>query len=148
MKIYISYSETQTGGEKLDPNDRWSSRTKTIRDYRLRQACLVRPENDWYVHEFDLKCKEAPEDIYTVVVRYASGDSFGTSTGNGCVEGVYLTKKEAMKVAKDIEDDTYKSKNRTGHCQWNGYFERFESVETYVMRLRKTPKDKDPIRID
>jgi hypothetical protein len=115
MKIYIEYKEKRSGGEAEDESDRWSSRADTNIDYKLVNAYLQKPESCWYFEEFDVECEETPKDIYAVVVRYQDGDTFGTSYGNGCIEGVYLDEDTALKVVEFIENDTYKEK----YARWN-----------------------------
>lgn len=148
MKVYITYKESSTGGDAIDPDDRWSSHTDIHYEFQLVQACLVKSDDAWYCEEFDINVEEPPHEVFVVAVRYESGSTFGRSYGNGCIEGVYVNKDEAMKIAKSIEEDTY-SPAKKGYCTWKGYFERLESVDCFVMRLRKSPKDpKEPIRID
>lgn len=68
------------------------------------------------------------DNMYLVVVRYSSGNTFGHSTGHAYVEGVYDTKESANLVAAMIEAESYSSK---GYLPWQGYFESLEGVEIH-----------------
>ena len=147
MKVYITYESYGGGGEKIDPGDHWSSRNHTIIEYNLKYACLVKPES-WYFEERELDCEEPPRDVYVVLVRYSDGDTFGSSTGNGYIEGVYANKSQAMKVVESIRNDTYIGKGKRGYVLWKGFFNELELVRCYVMKLRKKPNgSNEPIRI-
>lgn len=162
MKIYVTYEESSSGGEDLDPEAKWSDRADTIIEYNLTGASLIKPDS-WYFQEFELDYIEKPVDVFVVLVRYSDGDTFGQSLGHGHIDGVYLTKEEAQTAVKLIEEDELSFQNKIGgpyissslrggpykHKPWKSYFAGFESVQCYVMKLRETPiNSKEPIRID
>ena len=151
MKVFITYDESSSGGEDLNPEEEWSSRADRIYDFRLVRASLERTTKSWYSEEFEIDSEIRPQDVFVVLVRYSSGDTFGSSYGHGHIEGVYFDKDKAMEVAETIENGTYNKKgfNKRGYTVWEGYFESLESAQCYVMRLHDTDKSsKDPIRID
>jgi len=77
--------------------------------------------------DFDLFSLEV---IFWVVVRYTTGDTFGTSSGNWEKIGCYNNLKEAREVKKSIEDGTYE-----GYKCWDGYFEELEDIEINILEL-------------
>lgn len=151
MKVYIEYRDYSTGGDAIEPEERWSSRTDTIHDYSLVRASVTKPEQSYYYEECELDCDERPKDVYVVLVKYSSGDTFGNSYGHGHIEGVYVSKTRAMDIAESIRNGTYKkdSKEKYVYRPWEGYFEGLEEVGCFVMTLRDSPKDPhEPTRID
>ena len=70
-------------------------------------------------------------EVYVVIVRYTTGDSFGITHGAWCVEGVYAEKDEANKVYKSILDNTYE-----GYKEWEGYFEHLESAQVETFKIK------------
>jgi hypothetical protein len=87
------------------------------------------PNWDW-VWETDVDATNdvIPEAMHCVWVRYSDGDSFGRSTGNGQIVGLFKDEDAAHKLAKSISDNTYKPSGQ-GYKTWCGYFNDLESVE-------------------
>jgi len=69
--------------------------------------------------------------VWVVVVRYTTGDSFGTTYGEWHVESAYETIDEANEIKKKIEEGEYKS--GLGYTPWVGYFESLEGVHVERM---------------
>lgn len=86
--------------------------------------------------------------VWVVVVEYSSGDTFGRSSGNTTVVGVYDDGVVASIVKGKIEDD-YKDKSNSFDqikiegqpdiytYTWKGYFESLENV--HVERVHINP---------
>lgn len=84
--------------------------------------------------------------VFPVIVVYSSGNSFGRSTGEVAVAGVYDTPEKAKKIADAIQANseigrnaeyTIKVDDEEVYCgAWVGYFECLESVhvETEVVK--------------
>jgi|ERR1035437_4730668 hypothetical protein len=149
MKVYITYEETRDGGKIEDPDDRWSSRSDEHISYSLTGA-YANTTGSWHQQECDLvetkPTMSGVKDVYVVLVRHSDGDTFGHSTGNGHIEGVYADEDQAMAVFKSIEDDTYPGPG----YEWRGYFSSLESVNCYVLKLQDNIAGeikKSPIRI-
>lgn len=134
MKIYVSYTENRTGGASLS-NEKWSDREDTRVDFQLVGVSVVEP-TDWYKEPFDLDCQDLPNIIYVVLVRYKDGDSFGSSYGNGHIEGIYSSEDEAQKIVESIRNKTY---TKNIYVPWEGYFNKLISVNYHPMMVRKYP---------
>lgn len=68
-----------------------------------------------------------------MVVIYTTGSTFGTRYGCGEIEGVYLTKEEALAVKESINNDTYQ-----GYACWKGYFEDLEDCRVYKRKINES----------
>jgi len=131
--VYVRYSVTATGGEICSgqENDGWPSRDPEHRSHEV-VGIFTDEENDGrrykhYSYNEQTDVTFAPKSgntVHLVLVIYQTGDTFGYSTGNVSVVGVYETSKEAKEIAKSIRAGTY-----SGYKCWDGYFERLESIE-------------------
>lgn len=110
-------------------------------DFEVLSFCVDAPndpEFDWPTEsDIDASDENIPEEMYCVWVRYSDGDSFGRSTGNGRIVGLFKYEDLAHKLAQSIADDSYTPKG-SGYKTWNGYFNRLESVE--VNRIPRNDK--------
>ncbi len=124
--IYSSECIESTRSDK-----EWGSWSR-IYDFRvLAFSAAVPGDPDWdWVWETDVDATndDIPEAMHCVWVRYTDGDSFGRSTGNGQIVGLFKDEDEAHKLARSIIDDTYVPSGH-GYICWNGHFNRLESVE-------------------
>jgi hypothetical protein len=77
--------------------------------------------------------------VFAVIVVYSSGDSFGSSSGNTDVAGVYNTAETAYKVRSLIMYDNENNQRDFDYLKiegepdiypgtWKGYFESLDSV--------------------
>ena len=127
-EIFIEYSSHSTGGDPLS-NERWSSRSDQHTEVRWRRACKEHPGGFPETIEVDFDPIEV-DVVFFIVVRYTTGDTFGTSYGNWEDIGCYKSLKEAREVKKSIEDGSYE-----GYKCWEGYFESLEDVELNILEL-------------
>lgn len=72
-------------------------------------------------------------NVYIVVVRYSTGDTFGRTDGEWHLEGAYLDSKKATEIADSINNDTYDNRSRK---PWEGYFESLEGVSVVALPLQ------------
>lgn len=163
-EVILTYSESRTGGEPIDPTDEWTDHETEFIDWRP-YAVFVDDDkkkarektSDWRVESLSSK---KPLDIgvgdtvFIVVVRYQTGGTFGSSSGNWQIEGVFTSSEEAFKMKELIQEDNkayiesrwhsrsdgksvvpeekYVSPN--GYKCWQGYFEALENVEVSVFK--------------
>jgi len=135
--LFVDYYEMFSGGEICsgDEDASWPNYEPSHTEFKITSDAFIVCPNKIYtalVH-----CSFDPEEhigknIYVVVVRYQTGDSFGTSHGRWEMEGGYLTKEEAAKVKESINDNTYE-----GYKSWKGYFEALEDVEIHELKIVK-----------
>jgi len=136
MFVWITYRQDyEGGGEAIEPEDAWSGHETTYYSWDLMEVSLNRPgmtynelircgamRDDSWVDE------GAQEDatVWVVCVIYSSGDTFGSSSGNGCV--VCACTDEAS--AKLIETQIHAGETPAmlSWAPWSGYFEGLEEV--------------------
>jgi hypothetical protein len=137
MFVYYTYKERVTGGvpESSEP---YSDRSDAYYDWDLKDLSIERPQDTPYngravVGSFvddswvegDLKARD---EAWAIVVRYGSGDTFGSSYGHGTVACVCTDAKSAAKAIEVIKaGGTVDDK---GYADWIGYFERLESASS------------------
>jgi len=133
--VFIHYEERTTGGERLDSEDRWSSRADEHTEWELTGATLE-PGDDWNREEVVLEQEVHTGDpIWVVYVRYQTGGTFGTRYGAGAIVKAFLSLEEAQQCAESITQGTYK-----GYKCWEGYFERLEYVIVEELTISRTAK--------
>src|SRR5574342_1351554 len=133
--LYLTYQEWREGGDIIDPSDRWSDREPEHINF-VPTGLLVERNNAGIfpqgLMEDEVFGEFSRGDIgYTVIVRYETGDTFGYSTGNWYLVGVYKNLDEAFEIKEKIQNATYE-----GYKPWIGYFERFESVEIHTLAVQ------------
>ena len=129
-KIYIDYTSSEKGGEKEEPGKMFSFREPIYIELKINELLKTVPSNFWVTElECDSSILNCP-NVFLVVVRYQSGNSFGTSHGNFHFFSVRATKEEALKDKEDIEQDKV-----SGYKPWKGYFEKLEDIEIHHLPL-------------
>jgi len=126
--IFIEYKSRRTGGDPLS-DERWSSREDEHTEVSWKLAHREHPGGFPETVEVDFDLSDL-EVVFWVVVRYTTGDTFGTSYGNWEKIGCYKSLKEAREVKQSIEDGSYK-----GYKCWDGYFEALEDIEINILEL-------------
>jgi hypothetical protein len=138
MFVYYTYRERHISGGEALSNERWSDRADAFYDWTLGDLSVERPEDTPYQRsvtvgsfvdgkwvEGELKARE---EAWAIVVKYSTGDTFGSSFGHGtvacvCTDGESAAKAvEIIKGGGTVDDKTY--------ADWIGYFERLEGVHT------------------
>ena len=127
-EIFIEYKSYSTGGDPLS-DESWCSISDQNTSVSWKKAYKGHPGGFVETVEVDFDLKEV-EVIFWVVVRYTTGDTFGTSYGNWEKIGCYKSLKEAREVEESIEDGTYE-----GYKCWDGYFEALEEIEINILEL-------------
>lgn len=134
--VFVQYNMTEEGGEicEGEENDEWPSHEMLYKTHQVLGVFTKDLEQPDYLNyservsvEFDpTPCREC----HLVLVTYSSGDTFGNSSGDVAVVGVFATGKEAEDVAVSIRQGSYK-----GYCAWEGYFDRLEGIEVQRFAL-------------
>jgi len=143
--LYIYYNEVRSGGEETDPGQEFSSHEPEYIDFtpiafyhflisgdtflgKLMDFDRGSGSTDYRHYEVEFDPMEYKE-VYAVIVRYTTGDTFGTTHGAWEAAKIVTNKQDAEKIKKDIEKETgdYDSKKK-GYHAWKGYFESLESV--------------------
>jgi hypothetical protein len=133
-RIWIEYTTHEEGGDTIDPDDRWSNRTDHNIELQVKKLYKSEPKHLFFKDSIEVEDLSILEKqyVYLVVVRYQTGDTFGTSHGNFKFYSVRGTEDEVIKDRADIEkprgpNDPYRA--------WDGYFERLENVEIELLPL-------------
>ena len=138
-KIYIDYESQSIGGRALGKGP-YADREDEHRDLTVNGLKKSKPQGFWggiYSLEVDdalLSC----EMLHLVVVRYTTGDSFGKSCGNYEFFGARASRKEALQMKAQIEqevEDDKKPGSKVPYRPWIGYLERLERVEIDCLPL-------------
>lgn len=133
VELYLSYDENESGGQicRGQENDPWPTYEDLERFFEPK--CLYRQ------HPGDI-CVETisvtPEmfkakELYLLVVRYGSGDTFGSSSGNWRILGLFQTSDQAEKYKKKVLSNDY-----DGYKPWEGYFECLEGFEIHKLSVK------------
>lgn len=143
--LYISTTETSTGGDPEDPDDQWTHHSDIIRTVSF-DSVSRNSQGFWgcgsgfEVSEEVYKADKA----FLVIARYYDGGTFGRTCGNWEIMGSFLTEKEAMAMADSIEDGTMEKNSKTPYClPWVGYFNGLEDVEVHCFTIQDATGNKN-----
>jgi hypothetical protein len=153
-KIYISYEESRTGGAPIGDGPYCNHEDSYI-EFKITDV-FTKPGN-W---NETLEVGFIPEhyagtEIYILVVRYSTGDTFSHTEGAWKIVNAYTDSSLAETIGEDIKkhahwydsreyDKTSKkykqleptSANLPEYRPWEGYFDTFTSTEIYRRILR------------
>ena len=136
--VYVTYDEFREGGEICagQEDDAWPSYEDCNIDMTVKSIHITNPGclylDKVKVKSFEEKPAKKPlekgQEVYLVVVRYRTGDTFGNTCGAHHFEGIYLSEEEANEVVASVKNSSYKG----DYKRWEGYFEALEDcyVET------------------
>lgn len=147
--LYLCYTEHRSGGEATNPEEEFSSREPEYIEFTplscyhfmvsesafLNKLFCEYSNADYRHHKIEFDPK-GYDSLYAVIVRYTTGDTFGSTYGAWEVASLVLTRKEAEKIKKDIEKETGDyDPNLKGYHPWNGYFESLEGVGIHKLDI-------------
>lgn len=132
--LYLQYKQ-ETQFNRTDYSDQpydfsWWSETS------FEPLGLWTKPGDWYEEiAVDVPAESLiGKQVALVIVRYSTGDTFGSGTGSWCIAEVFTNPcREEIKALEDQIRDPKSKYNTQGYKPWTGYFERLESVETYYL---------------
>ncbi len=153
VKVVVHGTDHEVDGS-YDPSDRWD-RPDTEFDYHGIDVFASEESDPNKISSFysDLFSLDAlpGDEVFVVLCRYSTGDTFGNDGGRVNVMGVFATSDYAESVRSQLEapesegkpyssSKTYSySKTIDGveyYIPWSGYFEHLESlfVERAIVR--------------
>ena len=141
-KLYLGYSTHSTGGEP-ESDEQWSSRSPQYINVTFNT--LTRESGTFFGHDITVSDEVYNADeVFLVIVRYQTGDTFGTSYGNWTVWAAVTSADEAEKISDDItsgalEKAREKDPSKYVYLPWVGYFESLEGVEIHSFRVGNIP---------
>lgn len=149
--IYMTYTEDSRGGEVLDgyEDSDWPCYDTTYYDFNPIGFYLERP-TQLETRQLDVRRfkPQVGKQIFVVIVRYGSGCTFSSSSGNWTFFDVYETAEEALAakdfIYKDYKDNPRSFENKSHKYPytgtWKGYFESLEDVEIHACELKDKAK--------
>lgn len=129
-RLYIEYTESESGGDPIDPEERWTSYTDKYREVEFIRLHREVPKNRFFYDSIELVNDELAnlDKLYLAVIRYSTGSTFGHVEGCWHVVGVAPTYKIAEAMIKEaIEGEGYKP--------WEGYFEALTGDEIHTLEV-------------
>lgn len=137
MQLGYTYREQHLGGGHATSDEQWADRTPAYYDWELDAVHIS--------NCYDMSTVGAIVDgvwvdtaaqvgdfIYAVVVRYSTGDTFGSSHGHGTV-ACFCTDAESARQATEAIRRGEVPLSERGCAEWQGYFESLDSVTAQVM---------------
>lgn len=136
LRVYIEYNRSATGGELIEPEERWSSREDTIVEVEFIRLHRNPPKERFFYDSIEISHPDMLklDKLFLAVVRYGTGDTFGHTSGEFHVVGLAPTYQIAEAM---LEEETKPSKPgdyRSYKC-WEGYFESLEGTEVHELSL-------------
>lgn len=142
-ELYLTYTESRSGGQPLDPDSAWSSRTEEIIEFY--PTGLFLKKGAWQeIVDVPFQAKDfLDKTIYVVIARYYDGSSFGRISGLWQVVAATPDSQVAQDIAKNIyqDRDTLLSTLEQHIClsfypNWYGYFAGLQEVEVHTFKLQ------------
>lgn len=129
IPLYIFYYEYRTGGDKIHPDEEWSSREDEEIELELERCSF---DVSW------IDNIQVPEEyrnadyLFLVVARYSDGNTFGRTNGH-----YYFCKAfDNIESAKQYNPNIEVPKENKW-CPWNGYFgSKMARKEIYCFNMK------------
>jgi len=133
-QVYLSYSETVSGGDIKPGQEDDSFPEHEDRDIEFNPISLHIKKGD---SQETIDVFFDPKDfinksLYLVVVRYYDGDTFGRINGYWYIASCCNNLKSAKKVKKSIDYGLYEE----DYIPWRGYFAGLEGVDIIELTLK------------
>lgn len=125
--LHLAYDEHTYGGEVCEgqEDDPWPSHEDETKEFFLHSCSLTSDKAQWMREQFRVDfAPEVGSTVFAVVVRYATGGTFGRTNGCWDILGVFRDITQADQLSESVYDGTY-----DGYKCWVGFFESFEQVE-------------------
>jgi len=129
-RIYVTYNESESGGDPIDPSDTWTSYTDKFREVEFLRLYREPPKDRFFYDSIQLVKDELADldKLYLAVIRYSTGSTFGHVEGCWHIVGVAPTYKIAeLMIEGALNGDGYKP--------WEGYFERYTDSEIHTLEV-------------
>lgn len=125
LRLYLVYDENRSGGAAHDPNDRWTNHEPTYIDVKFHEFYRQPPTHRFFYDSIMVDEETFNADrAYLAVVRYSTGDTFGSTYGAFYIVGATATRKEATTMLEE-------ALKGSGYKPWEGYFESLEGTEVH-----------------
>jgi len=158
-KVYLDYSEYRSGGEATEPDNRWSSHEDEHVDFSPIALMAQEIPGKLFAETIPVDFEpKVGDDVTLVVVRYDTGSTFGRICNVWQIIGAFKEHSKALEARNLIEDYSSKVSRWSDekpalsydewigklnsmlpeklYPSWFGYFETYNCVEVYAMRIR------------
>ena len=136
LRVYVEYDRTESGGEAIDPGERWSNRTDRVVEVDFVRLHRESPEHRFFYDSIVINHPDMLklDKLFLAVVRYSTGDTFGRTTGEFSLVGLAPTYQIAQAM---LDEATTPSKqgDYKSYKPWEGFFERLEGTEIHELSL-------------
>lgn len=136
-KLFVTFTEDESGGEPEDPSDRWTHHADRVKTMTVKGIHKTAPDPrtfgrhvsyDGIVVEDEEVFKK--QFVYLVVVRYYDGGTFGRTCGYHIFWSIRATEAEVIADKENIQGP-----KKDGYREWDGYFSGLEDVEIHLLPL-------------
>lgn len=134
-RVYLDYYESRSGGAAHDPSDQWSSHDDVVVNVEFKRLHRTQPPMFFY-DSFELSNPDLLklDKLYMAVVRYLTGNTFGSTVGMWHVVGFAPTYDIAQLMLNGAVVPS-KPGDYRNYKPWEGYFERLLDVEVHTLEL-------------
>ena len=138
-KLFYSYTDTILKSKQSKrPYGEWSTEHR----YTLDSLSRSKPKTVYW-DTVNIYGNVNLSRYWAVVVRYSTGDTFGTASGRGCCFAVFEDEQEALAIKARIECNVdYDSDEPRDSLEefeeykpWQGYFESVQSCHVVSMSV-------------
>lgn len=135
-ELLVVYQQSSEGGDAIDPDDRWSSRTDEHRTVTFKALLREYESNQSHFTSFTSSATVSVDEVtrnsqtgYLAVIRYSDGDTFGHTSGMWMIVGCYSTYNDASAALLT-------ALNAVGvYKPWTGYFASLEGTEVHPLPI-------------
>lgn len=126
--LYIDYTETREGGDELN-DDQYSEHSPCQVSVKFNFLCREQSTRKMFYHSVEVDNDTFNASVgFLAVVRYSTGDTFGSTDGMWEVIGCAPSHKIAEVMLKQALE-------APGHKTWEGYFESLEDTEIHCLYI-------------
>jgi len=144
LHVFIKSSSSGDGGycdDKEQGSYDW--RNPSFKEIEIKSYCCLSEDNakkeDLWAEAVEVEFEpKVGSQVFMVVPRYSTGNTFGTSYGEYTIHGIYSTLDKAQSVVKFLETeyDCYReAKINLSYRVWMGFFERLEEIQIEVLEV-------------
>ena len=129
--LYITYDSYSTGGE-AESDEKWCSFTPKQTTVNFRFLHRDTPRERFFYDSFEVDDSLLEKnELFLAVVRYSTGDTFGSSHGMWHIHGAFADYETALKELEEVTKPSPKG----GYKPWEGYFESLEGIEVHCLKV-------------
>lgn len=144
--LYVFIESTNYGGGYSDSDEEsgpYRSREPSYKQIEIKPCCYLSEDNakkeNYWAEAVEVEFKPSVgSQVFMVIPRYSTGNTFGSSHGEYTIHGIYSTLDKAQSVVRflEAEYEQYRAtKTNFSYRPWMGYFERLENIQIEVLEV-------------